>query len=391
MKKYKLAKFIAQVDPFVKKKNIETFYTPSVRIILHFGMWFIFTVLLFCNYYYVLAIPPNQSLFLSIRVLISSLVVFYLFFYWIIPYARNSKLWILPFIASPVCIFIWLFINNLFYVVAYRYGYDLSNLYPLMGKERNFIPNLWSVFSFKVIALNALSVIYSMSPFFFTKILIDMRRINKDRMRIQEQKLKLSLENIQVEKDFLKAQLNPHFLFNTLNNLYRLTMKKDPTALEVVLNLSEIMGYTLYDSDTEYVSLGKELDFIENYFSLEKMRHPKTYKIVLKIEGRQHAANLTIAPLLTFNLIENAFKYGLKNEEDSFVQLFISITKDQFIFEIKNDYDNLDRTKTAPSKGIGIKNLRKRLHLIYPTKSDLQITDTNGEFKVVLNITLQHD
>ncbi|WP_293957691.1 MULTISPECIES: sensor histidine kinase [unclassified Sphingobacterium] len=391
MKKYKLAKFIAQVDPFVKKKNIETFYTPSVRIILHFGMWFIFTVLLFCNYYYVLAIPPNQSLFLSIRVLISSLVVFYLFFYWIIPYARNSKLWILPFIASPVCIFIWLFINNLFYVVAYRYGYDLSNLYPLMGKERNFIPNLWSVFSFKVIALNALSVIYSMSPFFFTKILIDMRRINKDRMRIQEQKLKLSLENIQVEKDFLKAQLNPHFLFNTLNNLYRLTMKKDPTAPEVVLNLSEIMGYTLYDSDTEYVSLGKELDFIENYFSLEKMRHPKTYKIVLKIEGRQHAANLTIAPLLTFNLIENAFKYGLKNEEDSFVQLFISITKDQFIFEIKNDYDNLDRTKTAPSKGIGIKNLRKRLHLIYPTKSDLQITDTNAEFKVVLNITLQHD
>ncbi|WP_367209505.1 sensor histidine kinase [Sphingobacterium sp. R2] len=391
MKKYKLAKFIAQVDPFVKKKNIETFYTPSVRIILHFGMWFIFTVLLFCNYYYVLAIPPNQSLFLSIRVLISSLVVFYLFFYWIIPYARNSKLWILPFIASPVCIFIWLFINNLFYVVAYRYGYDLSNLYPLMGKERNFIPNLWSVFSFKVIALNALSVIYSMSPFFFTKILIDMRRINKDRMRIQEQKLKLSLENIQVEKDFLKAQLNPHFLFNTLNNLYRLTMKKDPTAPEVVLNLSEIMGYTLYDSDTEYVSLGKELDFIENYFSLEKMRHPKNYKIVLKIEGRQHAANLTIAPLLTFNLIENAFKYGLKNEEDSFVQLFISITKDQFIFEIKNDYDNLDRTKTAPSKGIGIKNLRKRLHLIYPTKSDLQITDTNGEFKVVLNITLQHD
>ncbi|WP_294350576.1 sensor histidine kinase [Sphingobacterium sp.] len=391
MKKYKLAKFIAQVDPFVKKKNIETFYTPSVRIILHFGMWFIFTVLLFCNYYYVLAIPPNQSLFLSIRVLISSLVVFYLFFYWIIPYARNSKLWILPFIASPVCIFIWLFINNLFYVVAYRYGYDLSNLYPLMGKERNFIPNLWSVFSFKVIALNALSVIYSMSPFFFTKILIDMRRINKDRMRIQEQKLKLSLENIQVEKDFLKAQLNPHFLFNTLNNLYRLTMKKDPTAPEVVLNLSEIMGYTLYDSDTEYVSLGKELDFIENYFSLEKMRHPKTYKIVLKIEGRQHAANLTIAPLLTFNLIENAFKYGLKNEEDSFVQLFISITKDQFIFEIKNDYDNLDSTKTAPSKGIGIKNLRKRLHLIYPTKSDLQITDTNAEFKVVLNITLQHD
>ncbi|MDR6734654.1 sensor histidine kinase [Sphingobacterium sp. 2149] len=391
MKKYKLAKFIAQVDPFVKTKDIETFYTPSVRIMLHFGMWFLFTVLLFCNYYYVLAIPPNQSLFLSIRVLISSLVVFYLFFYWIIPYARNSKLWIVPFVASPVCIFIWLFINNLFYVLAYKYGYDLSNLYPLMGKEKNFIPNLWSVFSFKVITLNALSAIYSMSPFFFTKILIDMRRINKDRMRIQEQKLKLSLENIQVEKDFLKAQLNPHFLFNTLNNLYRLTMKKDPTAPEVVLNLSEIMGYTLYDSDTEYVSLSKELDFIENYFSLEKMRHPQTYKIVLKIEGRQYAACLTIAPLLTFNLIENAFKYGLKNGEDSFVQLFISITKDQFIFEIKNDYDNLDRTKIAPSKGIGIKNLRKRLHLIYPTKSDLQITDTGGEFKVVLNITLQHD
>lgn len=391
MKKIRLDQFITKVNSFFRKQDFDSLYTSRVRIIMHFGMWLMFTMLLFSNYYDVIGISVNQSLFLSVRVLVSSLVVFYLFFYLVIPYARESKLWIIPFLAAPICILIWLFINNLFYVLAYRYGFDISNLYPLMGKEKNFIPTLWSVFSFKAVVLNALSVIYSLSPFFFTKILIDIKRINKDRLRIQEQKSKLALENIKMEKDFLKAQLNPHFLFNTLNNLYRLAIKKDDTAPEVVLNLSEIMGYTLYDSDAEYVSLTKELDFIENYFSLEKMRYPQSYQISLHIEGREHATYLTIAPLLTFTLIENAFKYGLKNEEESFVILIINITKDQFVFEIKNDRDLLDKTTTSQSSGIGIKNLKKRLHLIYPTNSDLQITDRQGEFKVALNIALQHD
>ncbi|MDR3010930.1 MAG: histidine kinase [Sphingobacterium sp.] len=391
MKKIRPDQIITKVNSFFKKQDFDSLYTSKVRIIMHFGMWLMFTILLFSNYYDVIGISINQSLFLSVRVLVSSLVIFYLFFYLVIPYARGSKLWIIPFLAAPICILIWLFINNLFYVLAYRYGFDISNLYPLMGKEKNFIPTLWSVFSFKAVILNALSVIYSLSPFFFTKILIDIRRINKDRLRIQDQRSKLALENIKVEKDFLKAQLNPHFLFNTLNNLYRLAIKKDNTAPEVVLNLSEIMGYTLYDSDAEYVSLTKELDFIENYFSLEKMRYPKSYEINLQIEGREHATYLTIAPLLTFTLIENAFKYGLKNEEESFVILIINITKDQFVFEIKNDRDILDKTITSRSRGIGIKNLKKRLHLIYPTKSDLQITDGQGEFKVSLNIALQHD
>ncbi|MGB3108810.1 MULTISPECIES: sensor histidine kinase [Sphingobacterium] len=391
MKQSRLNQYITKADTFFRKQDFDTFYTTNVRILLHFGMWLTFTLLLFSNYYYVTGISSNQSIFLSTRVLLSSLVVFYLFFYLVIPYARNLNLWILPFLTAPVCIFIWLFINNLFYVLAYKYGFDISNLYPLMGKEKDFIPNLWSVFSFKAVLLNALSVVYSLSPFFFTKILIDIRRINKDRMRILEQKSKLLLENISVEKAFLKAQLNPHFLFNTLNNLYRLTLKKDDTAPEVVLNLSEIMGYTLYDSDAEYVSLAKELDFIENYFSLEKMRYPKSYQIELNIEGRAHAHALTIAPLLTFTLIENAFKYGLKNEEKSFVILTIHISKDQVAFKIKNDKDVFNTAKTPSFTGIGIKNLQKRLQLIYPNQSDLYIIDSFNEFSVALNIVLQHD
>ncbi len=170
-----------------------------------------------------------------------------------------------------------------------------------------------------------------------------------------------------------------------------MTLKKDDTAPEVVLNLSEIMGYTLYDSDAEYVSLAKELDFIENYFSLEKMRYPKSYQIELNIEGRAHAHALTIAPLLTFTLIENAFKYGLKNEEASYVILTIHISKDQVTFKIKNDKDVFNTVKTPSFTGIGIKNLQKRLQLIYPNQSDLHIIDSSNEFSVALNIALQHD
>nr|WP_305050716.1 histidine kinase [Elizabethkingia bruuniana] len=89
-------------------------------------------------------------------------------------------------------------------------------------------------------------------------------------LKLQQQKMEVEIQNINMEKNFLKAQLNPHFLFNTLNNLYSLAIKKDNQTPEVILNLSEMMSYTLYESNTEKVSLDKELDFIKNYFELEK-------------------------------------------------------------------------------------------------------------------------
>ncbi len=144
--------------------------------------------------------------------------------------------------------------------------------------------------------------------------------------------MEIEIQNINMEKDFLKAQLNPHFLFNTLNNLYSLTLKKDNQAPEVILNLSDMMSYTLYESNTEKVTLTKELEFIQNYFNLEKMRYPADKNIRLNISGDVDAKGLYIAPLLTFSCIENAFKYGLKTTEGSFIFLDIKVKDSLFIF-----------------------------------------------------------
>mgnify|MGYP006176424597 CR=1 FL=1 len=133
----------------------------------------------------------------------------------------------------------------------------------------------------------------------------------------------------------LKGQLNPHFLFNTLNNLYGLTVRKDNLAPELILNLSDIMSYTLYESNTEIVRLEKELDFIKNYIALEKMRYADETNIQVMIEGQ--TAGLFVAPLLTFTFIENAFKHGLKTK-NAFVKLDIKIENNVNIEDVRKNY-----------------------------------------------------
>ncbi|MBV8327463.1 MAG: sensor histidine kinase [Chryseobacterium sp.] len=359
-------------------------------MLLHTAMWLSFSLLLFLDYYLALNISFWQSVFLSGRVLFSSAVVFYLFFYLFLPFARkNKKIWILV-IFFPVFIVIWLVINNLCYVMADYLKFDLSNLYPIMGKGKDYRPNLKEVFNFKFIILNSLSVIYSLSPFFFTKIIVDVTRLNEEKLRIQKQKSDLEINNVNIEKDFLKAQLNPHFLFNTLNNLYALTVKKDDKAPEIVLNLSDIMGYTLYESNTEKVPLHKELDFISNYFELEKMRYPEDTKIQLIILGEEAAAGLEIAPLLTFTFIENAFKYGLKNINKQFVKVIIDIKENIFFFVVENDIEEKETANRNKSYfgGIGLSNAKKRLSLLYPDMHELVVENNDEIYRVSLKIDL---
>ncbi|SEM90322.1 Histidine kinase [Chryseobacterium taichungense] len=372
---------------FIKHKEQ---YHVSIRILSHVLMWLSFTLLLFFDYYLALNISFGQSMFLSVRVLVSSAVVFYLFFYCFLPYAKKSNnLWMII-IVAPLLILTWLFINNFFYVAADYVGYDLTNLYPIMGKEKGYRPSLTEVFKLKFIILNSLSVIYSLSPFFFTKIIVDVTRLNETKLRIQKQKSDLEINNINIEKEFLKAQLNPHFLFNTLNNLYALTVKKDDKAPEIVLNLSDIMAYTLYESNTEKVSLQKELEFISNYFALEKMRYPEDKKITLTIKEENPGKDYQVAPLLTFVFIENAFKYGLKSTKEQFVNVIIDIRDDTFFFVIENDTENAEKADRSNNYlgGIGLSNAKKRLTLLYPDMHELSVKYENGVYMVSLKISL---
>ncbi|MDW8549591.1 sensor histidine kinase [Epilithonimonas ginsengisoli] len=229
-------------------------------------------------------------------------------------------------------------------------------------------------------------IISILSPFFFLKILFEIFKLYNRNLKLQKNKLEVEIQNINIEKDFLKSQLNPHFLFNTLNNLYGLSVKKDDSAPEVILNLSEIMSYTLYESNSEKVALEKELDFIKNYFELEKMRYPKDKNIQLEILGGNQLNGLYIAPLLTFTFIENTFKYGLKHSKNQFIDQKIKIENKTFYFVLENDFDKSEIKKEFG--GIGLENIKKRLQLLYPNQHDLKISTFENSFKVELKINL---
>ncbi|MGN6800854.1 MAG: sensor histidine kinase [Ginsengibacter sp.] len=188
-----------------------------------------------------------------------------------------------------------------------------------------------------------------------------------------------------MERDFLKAQLNPHFLFNTLNSIYALTLRKDDQAPRVITQLSEMMRYTLYESDSQLVPLEKELNYINNYVKLERTRYKQNANIVCEIDDSQVDGHL-IAPLLTFTFIENAFKYGLKDRKNGFVRLFISFEGNTFNFLIGND--KTEQLKKTEYGGIGLQNAKKRLQLLYPGKHSLLIKDEGDTFTVELSINL---
>lgn len=385
-------------NPFIKfigNLDFEKFYTPKKRLICHFTLWFSYFVLYLIHYCIGARFSIQTSFILSFRTIINNMFVFYLFFYFILPlifkYCKNIKLIIVWFIClTPICIYLWDISNYFMFKVYHNLNIEINN-----GVYKGYVKQiaegtLTEIFSPYKIMGEAMIIIYSFTVPFFIKIVFDIARLFSKNMQIQKQKLDLEIQNINIEKKFLKAQLNPHFLFNTLNNLYGLSVKKDDSASEVVLNLSDIMAYTLYESNTEKVILQKELDFIENYFSLEKMRYSGEKDIQLQIEKNEDISGLYIAPLLTFTFIENAFKYGLKSVDCSFLRIFIQISDDIFSFKLKND-KNSNKTKEKQTNigGIGIENVKKRLQLLYPNRYTLTIEDKENEFHVSLQIKLK--
>jgi LytS/YehU family sensor histidine kinase len=203
--------------------------------------------------------------------------------------------------------------------------------------------------------------------------------------KLERKTIKLEVEILILEKNYLKAQLNPHFLFNTLNNLYGLALRGDNATPQVITQLSEMMRYSLYESDAEKVPVIKELQYLKNYVMLEKMRYKNNTEIVCNIDDSQIDDQM-IAPLLTFIFIENGFKYGLKSKNDRFLKINISVKDNIFYFSMINDKD--EKIAHREFGGIGQVNARKRLQLLYPGKHELKIEDRGETFFVEMTINL---
>ena len=196
---------------------------------------------------------------------------------------------------------------------------------------------------------------------------------------------KITVEKLQAEVNFLRSQVNPHFLFNVLNNLYALTLKKSDLAPDVVLKLSEMMEYMLYDSDDSKVLLQKEIGYLNTYLELEKLRLGSHSDISLTVSGDLNGQ--VIAPLLLLPLVENAMKHGVsKQNGNAWLHGDLQVSKSLVKLNIENSKPLLNRHEGKG--GIGLDNLRKRLELLYPSRHQLRIEDKGNSFIVDLEIEL---
>lgn len=193
----------------------------------------------------------------------------------------------------------------------------------------------------------------------------------------------LKADKAKAELALLKSQINPHFFFNTLNNLYGLVVEKSDKAPEVVLKLSDMMRYTIYEGKEDLVLLKDEVSYLENYIELHKIRYQKKVEIVFthQVEG-----GLKVAPLLFIILLENAFKHGVeKMRKNAFIHLHMQSQGTQLFFKIEN---NFDEQASRHKPGIGLKNLKKRLAYSYPDQHELVVEAKESVYKVYLNLDL---
>ena len=189
---------------------------------------------------------------------------------------------------------------------------------------------------------------------------------------------------LRTELNFLKTQIQPHFFFNTLNNLYALSIEKSDHAPEVILKLSEIMQYVLYDIKNSNISLLKEINYIHNYLELEKLRYGDAMHSNLDLIGNMNGTK--IPPLLLFPFIENCFKHGAQNNEIIYVDISIEKKDKELIFKIENSFNSNDKKESK--HGIGITNVKRRLQLLYNNKFKLNTTIFGNKFTVNLKIPI---
>ena len=217
----------------------------------------------------------------------------------------------------------------------------------------------------------AFTVIATFCKLFFDRLMLDKQR-KDDELR------------------HLKAQLNPHFLFNTLNNLYGLSVAESKMLPELMLRLSDLLRYSLYDTNQQYVSLQKEVEYIANYIELEKIRWNDSAAIRFEIQG--DVAGQHIAPLLLIVFIENAFKHlSVAKGRQGYVRVLLAVKEEKLHLQVKNSVDpSLPPPVQTRSRkgGLGLNNARKRLNLIYPDQHTLSINRLPESFEVECQIEL---
>jgi two-component system LytT family sensor kinase len=209
-------------------------------------------------------------------------------------------------------------------------------------------------------------------------------RITMEWFNNERQKKEMEAEKLSSELAFLKSQVNPHFLFNILNNICSLARKKSDETENAIIKLSQIMRYMLQDSKDEKVNLEKEVEYLQSYIELQRLRLPEQVKIDFTINGQPEL--ITIEPLLLIPFVENAFKHGVSYQDSSEISIHLDIKKQSLSFSVRNNIARHAGNAVEQGSGIGLKNVMRRLELLYPNRHQLNIRDDGSKYLVELEI-----
>lgn len=356
--------------------RMKKFIQQHRLVLIYIAIWFLLCIVPLSVFHFSMAKEAMQFkmeilMLLTYRIALI-LFVFYLHYFFIIPnffFTRQYRLYAL----SIVAIFIFSTISSMFL------SKWLFPLPPILFNKENFMPNshfpLPPRFPIPPYLINPFSSIFLVAISLFTSFSI---KINKQYQTVMQTKLASELA-------WLKAQINPHFLFNALNSLYVLSIKKSEKTPEAILQLSEMMRYIIADLDNNKVLLEKELSYISNYIAIQKLRLAPTVNLNYTVNGLPN--NLQIAPLILISFIENAFKYGISTTDFSPINIHITILNNTLTLSTYNKIFHRNKTLTVGA-GIGISNTKKRLELLYPTKYNLNINETPTEYNLLLNINI---
>lgn len=207
-----------------------------------------------------------------------------------------------------------------------------------------------------------------------------------DQVRSQKRLAQLAKEKSEAELNFLKSQINPHFLFNSLNSVYFLIDKENTEARKTLLQFSDLLRYQLYDCSSDTIGIEKEVEFLKDYIHLQELRKDKQYKVSLDVTNE--VRGFSISPLLLIPFVENAFKHISHHpDKPNFVEVSLSRSNGSLEFAVSNSKENNARV-TEPAGGIGLNNVKRRLELLYPGKHELEIRNADDVFKIELKLKL---
>lgn len=353
--------------------------TSSNKILFHCIIW-IFFILTSLIQFYESPFRINNDFYVQWT---TGIILFYLNYFYLVPaLLLEKKYWLyFAFVFALITLFMVIRLN--YFIPEFRHLRP-ENIRPaqMIHGDPKFFPK--GPFIRKEIRQ---PLFFKIGPSFFYILIITISAIIRTLTEFynnQQNKLIAETHRTNTELIYLRKQTNPHFLFNSLNSIYSLAHKKSDLVPDAIVTLSELMRYMLYETDNKTVALEKEINYIQNYIELQKLRLNNIEDIVINVHG--DTRNKFIEPLLLISFVENAFKYGTDYKGAAHVKIKILIHENSLDFWIENTIENY--VKDPENSGIGLVNIQNRLDLLYPNAHQLTITQDNEYYHVHLNLNL---